>query len=169
MSTRKAVGFIWYQQQRHRTGTFTHASKRLAERVCKLNPSLHFSPPKCLLPSQWISVLAPTFLLPQRFTAQSVAQGGTWPIWYVTLHFKVRRSAASLRNSERKWNVWTEALSGVVWTWLKWQRKSLFKTLSLRFFMVDLFFRLDGLLRLSPRPAGESYGSLLSYLLGKIR
>ena len=35
--------------------------------------------------------------------------------------------------------------------------------------MVDLFFRLDGLLRLSPRPAGESYGSLLSYLLGKIR
>ena len=36
------------------------------------------------------------------------------------------------------------------------------------FSMVDLFFRLDGLLRLSPRPAGESYGSLLSYLLGKI-
>ncbi|XP_073248019.1 uncharacterized protein [Porites lutea] len=27
--------------------------------------------------------------------------------------------------------------------------------------------RLDGLLRLSPRPAGESYGSLLSYLLGQ--
>ena len=41
--------------------------------------------------------------------------------------------------------------------------------LSLRYFMVNLFFRLDGLLRLSSRPAGESYGSLLSYLLGKIR
>ena len=44
VSTRKAVGFIKYQQQRHRTGSFTHASKRLAERVGELNPSLHFSP-----------------------------------------------------------------------------------------------------------------------------
>ena len=58
-------------------------------------------------------------------------------------------------------------LSGIVRKWRKPITAKVLVRLSLSFFMVDLFFRLDGLLRLSPRP-GESYGSLLSYLLGKI-
>ena len=59
-------------------------------------------------------------------------------------------------------------LSGIVRKWRKPITAKVLVRLSLSFFMVDLFFRLDGLLRLSLRRPGESYGSLLSYLLGKI-
>ena len=58
-------------------------------------------------------------------------------------------------------------ISGIVRKWRKPITAKVLVRLSLSFFMVDLFFRLDGLLRLLRRP-GESYGSLLSYLLGKI-
>ena len=59
-------------------------------------------------------------------------------------------------------------LSGIVRKWREPITAKVLVRLSLRSFIVDLFFRLDGLLRLSPRRPGESYGSLLSYLLGKI-
>lgn len=37
-----------------------------------------------------------------------------------------------------------------------------------QFLCLTPFCRFDGLLRSSPRPAGESYGSLMTYILGKI-
>ena len=98
-------------------------------------------------------------------------KGGFVPREWLAAKGLLRRKHCSCVRTEALFSmtfVPAQEVSGVVWTRLKWRRKSVFNTLSLRFFMVDLFFRLDGLLRLSPRPAGESYVSLLSYLLGKI-
>ena len=48
--------------------------------------------PEYLLPSQWISVLAPV---------HAALKCGTEPNWYVTRHFRDRHVAASLRYRNR--------------------------------------------------------------------
>ena len=110
---------IGLRRHTHTHTQFTHTCRPawLSGNCMRGFGALNSSPPEYLLPSQWVPVLAPTYLLPRRSEWCSHCTKvwhKTCPICHATSR-PARRSFAPPQKSRRNHRscVWTEDLPGV--------------------------------------------------------